>query len=223
MEHDIKKKYFELLALKILEYYAKINICNFEHDEKPDWQDMKNSIGIEITRNSEGTKFWSNLNKLKDKKIDERKIKKFNKRFTAIGGRIITKKVADILGIECTFKFNENYVYIIPSYNNDFEKINKIIWKKTKKLNTNYNNKIRENRLFIFTPLQLSSLILKKGIIEIGNIQNKFNRNFKIIYICTLSKLYLFDLERNNYEIINLQRKEIEKISKEVYDEQLKL
>lgn len=55
MNHDDKKKYFELLALKILKEYQNVEIEKLIHDEKTDWQDINNSIGIEITRNSIGT------------------------------------------------------------------------------------------------------------------------------------------------------------------------
>ena len=65
MNHDDKKKYFELFALKILKEYQNVEIEKLIHDEKTDWQDINNSIGIEITRNSIGTQFWSELEKVK--------------------------------------------------------------------------------------------------------------------------------------------------------------
>ena len=61
MNHDDKKKYFELFALKILKEYQNVEIEKLIHDEKPDWQDINNSIGIEITRNSIGTQFCNSF------------------------------------------------------------------------------------------------------------------------------------------------------------------
>ena len=84
MNHDDKKKYFELFALKILKEYQNVEIEKLIHDEKPDWQDINNSIGVEITRNSIGTQFWSELEKVK-KPIPDKDIEKFNKRFRKNG------------------------------------------------------------------------------------------------------------------------------------------
>ena len=96
MNHDDKKKYFELFALKILKEYQNVEIEKLIHDEKPDWQDINNSIGIKITRNSIGTQFWSELEKVK-KPIPDKDIEKFNKRFRKNGGRVIPIEQARII------------------------------------------------------------------------------------------------------------------------------
>lgn len=156
MKHDNEKKYFELYALKILNKYANLEIENLKHDEKPDWQDVINSIGIEITRNSEGTQFWCELEKVK-KPISDKKIEQFNKRFEKNGGSVIPIERAKIIfndnEIKDGFGFNDKYFYIIPCYNNDFSEVNKSIKDKLKKLNEIYNTDIKDNRLFIFTPI----------------------------------------------------------------------
>ena len=86
MDHDNEKKYFELFALKILKEYQNLEMEKFIQAEKPDWQDLDSSIGIEITRNSVGTKFWSDLEKVKKPIID---IEEFNRKFKKNGGTII--------------------------------------------------------------------------------------------------------------------------------------
>ncbi len=71
MKHDTEKKYFELFALKLLEKYINIDINDFADKEEPDWQNEINSVGIEVTRNSLGTKFWRELEKV-DKPISDK-------------------------------------------------------------------------------------------------------------------------------------------------------
>ena len=214
MKHDEEKKYFEKFALNLLKEYKNIDISNFKDDEEPDWQDEKNSTGIEVTRDSVGTKFWADLEKVKDKKISDKKVKEFNKRFKANGGRILDKKTASIIGIEeCSFGYNNNFVYIIPSYNNSFDRINIIIKEKTEKLNAHYKETIQDNRLFIFSPMLINKEMADEELIEMKNNQIKFNRNFNIIFVCILQEIYTFDLIKNEWNAIKMDEMEFNKIS----------
>lgn len=214
MKHNEEKKYFEKFALNLLKEYKKIDISNFKDKEEPDWQDEKNSIGIEVTRDSIGTKFWADLEKVKDKKISDKKIKEFNKKFKANGGRILDKKTASIIGIEkCSFGYNDNYVYIIPSYNNSFDRINIIINEKTEKMNDHYKETIQDNRLFIFSPMLINKEMADEELIEIKNNQIKFKRNFNIIYVCILHEIYTFDLIKNEWNAIKMDEMQFNKIS----------
>ena len=81
MNHDDKKKYFELFALKILKEYQNVEIEKLIHDEKPDWQDINNSIG---------TQFWSELEKVK-KPIPDKNIE------------IISQKISTLYHCQKTF------------------------------------------------------------------------------------------------------------------------
>lgn len=213
-EHDSEKKYFERFAINLLKKYINIDISTFKNLEKPDWQDEFNSIGIEVTRDSIGTKFWADIEKVQGKKIADKDLKKFNSRFKANGGRIITKETATIIGIKkCSFGFNDRYVYIIPSYTDDFKRINKIIEGKTKKLNKNYNKTISDNRLFVFSPILVNRESVEEELIEMKNIQNEYGRKFNIIYVCILHKLYIFNIEENNVGIVEMDKEEFNKIS----------
>ncbi len=80
MSHNTEKKYFELFALKLLEKYINMDIKKFEDKEEPDWQNEIMSVGIEVTRNSLGTKFWRELENVQ-KLNSDKQINKFNKRF----------------------------------------------------------------------------------------------------------------------------------------------
>lgn len=218
--HDLEKKYFEKFALNLLERYMNINISNFKDCEEPDWQDELNSIGIEVTRDSIGTKFWADLEKVQGKKIPEKDLKKFNSKFKANGGRVITKKQASIIGIDkCSFGFNDKYVYIIPCYTDGFERINKIIDNKTRKLNNNYKQKINDNRLFIFSPILVKGNMAEQELDEIIKIQKGKDRNFNIIYVCILHEIYIFDMLENKWNMVRMDKIEFDEISRKSSDE----
>ena len=223
MNHDDKKKYFELLALKILKEYQNVEIEKLIHDEKTDWQDINNSIGIEITRNSIGTQFWSELEKVK-KPIPDNDIEKFNKRFRKNGGRVITIEQARIIfndkDKKDSFRFNEKYFYIIPVYNDDFSEINRSLKEKLKKLNEIYKE-MNDNRLFIFSPIYANKEMIENELQNIINIQNDKKRKFNIVYVCLLHELLVFNLNENDQKciqwikmfLINYQRKLIKKLN----------
>lgn len=219
-KHDSEKKYFEKFALNLLEKYINISISNFKESEEPDWQDEFNNVGIEVTRDSIGTKFWADIEKVEGKKIPDKDLKKFNGKFKANGGRIITKELATIIGIEdCSFGFNDKYVYIIPSYKNGFERINEIIINKTKKLNKNYKEIIKDNRLFIFSPILVKGKMAEEELNEIIKIQNEYNRNFNIIYVCILHEIYIFNMQTNKWNLIKMNEEEFNRISRKSSEE----
>lgn len=213
-QHDSEKKYFERFAINLLKKYINMDISSFKNLEKPDWQDKFNNIGIEVTRDSIGTKFWADIEKVQGKKIADKDLKRFNRRFKGNGGRIITKEMASIIGIKkCSFGFNDRYVYIIPSYTDDFKRIDRIIVEKTKKLNKNYNKTISDNRLFIFSPILVNREIVEEELVQIKNIQNEYDRRFNIIYVCTLYNIYIFNIKENKVGIVEMDKEEFNKIS----------
>lgn len=221
MNHDDKKKYFELFALKILKEYQNVEIEKLIHDEKPDWQDINNSIGIEITRNSIGTQFWSELEKVK-KPIPDKDIEKFNKRFRKNGGRVITIEQARIIfndkNKKDSFRFNEKYFYIIPVYNDDFLKINRSLKEKLKKLNEIYKE-MNDNRLFIFSPIYANKEMIENELQNIINIQNDKKRKFNIVYVCLLHELLVFNLNENDWKCIQMDKDVFNKLSEETNKE----
>ena len=219
MDHDNEKKYFELFALKILKEYQNLEMEKFIQAEKPDWQDLDSSIGIEITRNSVGTKFWSDLEKVKKPIID---IEEFNRKFKKNGGTIIPIEQARIIfndkDIKDGFGFNDNYFYIIPSYNDDFSEINRIINKKLKKLNNNYKEMI-DNRLFVFSPIYANEEMIKNELQSIVNIQEGMERKFDIVYVCLLNKLIVFNIKEDSWKCIKMDREIFDKLSLEASEE----
>ncbi len=221
MNHDDEKDYFELFALKILKEYQKVDIDKLKHKERPDWQDIDNSIGIEITRNSTGTQFWSELEKV-NKPISDKDIEKFNKRFKKNGGSVIPIEHARIIFNDKDkkdgFGFNEKYFYIIPSYNDDFSEVNRSLKKKLKKLNEIYKE-MHDNRLFIFSPIYANKKMIENELQNIINIQNEKKRKFNIIYVCLLHKLIIFNLNENNWKCIQMDKDVFNKLSEEANKE----
>ncbi len=221
MNHDDKKKYFELFALKILKEYQNVEIEKLIHDEKPDWQDINNSIGIEITRNSIGTQFWSELEKVK-KPILDKDIEKFNKRFRKNGGRVIPIEQARIIFNDKykkdSFRFNEKYFYIIPVYNDDFSEINRSLKEKLKKLNEIYKE-MNDNRLFIFSPIYANKEMIENELQNIINTQNDKKRKFNIVYVCLLHELLVFNLNENDWKCIQMDKDVFNKLSEETNKE----
>lgn len=221
MNHDDEKKYFELFALKILKEYQNVEIEKLIHDEKPDWQDINNSIGIEITRNSIGTQFWSELEKVK-KPIPDKDIEKFNKRFRKNGGSVIPIEQARIIfndkEVKDSFGFNDKYLYIIPSYNDDFSEINKSITEKVKKLNSIYKE-MQDNRLFIFSPIYATEKMIENELQNIIKIQSENKKKFNIVYVCLLHELIVLNIKEKNWKRIQMDKDVFNKLSEEANKE----
>lgn len=217
MNHDDEKDYFEILALKILKEYQNTEIKKFIHDEKPDWQNLSDSIGIEITRNSIGTQFWSEIEQVK-KKIPDKNIEKFNDRFRKNGGSVIPIEQARIIfknkDVKDSFGFNDKYLYIIPSYNDDFSEVNISLNKKIKKLNMIYKE-MQDNRLFIFSPIYVNKEMIENELQNIINIQDDKKRKFNIVYVCLLHELLVFNLNENNWKCIQMNKNVFYKLSEE--------
>lgn len=208
--------YFEIFARNILEKYTGLDITNFRKHESPDWIDNINSIGIEVTRTAKGNQFWSELENVK-KPISDEKIERFNKRFEKNGGRVISLDLAKTIGIKDTFGYNNNFVYILPCYNDDFSIVNQRISEKVKKLNKNYTA-IKDNRLFIFSSIMFNDEIIKNEIESIQKIQKKYKCRFNIFYICILHELCIIDLNTKSFKRIPMSKEEFDKISFESAD-----
>lgn len=206
MGHNIEKKKFELFALSLLGRYANIDVKNFESKESPDWQDKVNSIGIEITQNDEGAKFWKDLEKVK-RPVPDSKIKKFNKKFLQNGGRIYDKKTAGIIfgNQDDGFGFSKNYYYIIPVYPDDFSEVNKSIECKLKKLNNNYNPEISDNRLFVLSSSMVTRDMVEEELKEMVTIQQEYKRKFSMVYVRLSEDLCIFDLVNLKWKKVKIE------------------
>lgn len=215
MNHNLEKKYYEELAFNLLKAILDVDITNFNNYDRPDLQNVKDSIGIEVTRADESLGFYEQLERID--KVDADKTKQFNKKFIKNGGRVISKKEADCIGIECSFKLNENYVYIIPCNNNNFEKINEVIENKIKKINNNDNYKLfKQNDLFVFSHIRTRKELFQGELNKITEIQSKFEKKFDFIYICLTNCIVIFNLKNNSYNIKKFDKNKYNNIAFEI-------
>lgn len=77
---------------------------------------------------------------------------------------------------------------------------------------------MKDNRLFIFSPMLFNDEMLKNEINTIKTIQGKFKYKFDKIYICILHKLCIIDFNKDKYERILMNKEEFDKISFESAD-----
>ncbi len=210
MNHNSDKYFFEYLIKNILLHY-KIVEGNFIKSECPDF--ISQNIGLEIMRADETVKFNGFINKYPKEKI--RNIKKFNKHFEENGGRVLKKTdiVVKLLNLVDTFYYHENYVYIIPSYKDDFTFINKKIKNKIDKLNTIYDFHVKTYYLGILTSIYATEKMIQEELVVLTEMCKKNSKHFDKIIIIFLDKICIFDLLYNKYIIIDNVNEEINKLS----------
>ena len=216
MKHNSDKDFFEYLVKNVLQYYNLIE-NDFQKSEEPDW--ISNKIGLEITRADQTLDFDGFIAKYPKEKITN--IKKFNLKFQEVGGRIfkVTDPIVKILNLKDTFYYDENYIYIIPSYKDDFDYVNKKVMNKLEKLNKNYNSDINTYYLGIFTPVYATEEMIKNELIELCEIQKEYKRKYEKIIIVFIDKICEFNLSTMQCNIIDETNETLNKLSSDTSKE----
>ena len=108
----------------MLQHYNLID-SDLHKSEKPDFRN--DNLGLEVTRADQTLGFEGFISKYNKDNIGN--IKKFNKNFEKLGGRVLRKTdpVVKILDLHDTFHYHEDYIYIIPGYSETFDFVNKKI------------------------------------------------------------------------------------------------
>ena len=147
MNHNSDKEHFEYLIKNMLQHYNIID-SDLHKSEKPDFRN--DNLGLEVTRADQTLGFEGFISKYNKDNIGN--IKKFNKNFEKLGGRVLRKNdpVVKILDLHDTFHYHEDYIYIIPGYSETFDFINKKIEDKLIRLNSIYDEDIKHYYLVIF-------------------------------------------------------------------------
>lgn len=212
------KDYFEYLIKNILQKLKLID-DDFIKSEEPDF--INDNIGLEITRADETLAFNGFINKYDKNNIKD--ILKFNEKFKECGGRVINinDPIVKILKLKDTCHYNDNYIYIIPCYSNNFDFINKHIKRKLYKLNKNYNNKLKVYYLGIYTPIYANEIMIEDEFKIIKSISKQYNKKFEKIFIIFLDKICVFNLKENFFDIIQKTNELLNDLSV-VTNEQLK-
>ena len=216
MNHNSDKDFFEYLIKNILLHYNIID-GYFIKSERPDF--INNDIGLEITRADETLKFDGFIKKYPKEKTGN--IEKFNKHFEENGGRVFKKTdvIVKLLNLVDTFYYHEDYVYIIPSYKNDFTFINEKISNKIDKLNSIYDVNIKTYYLGVFTTVYATEEMIQEELVVLNEMNKNKSKQFDKIIIIFLDKICIFDLTYNKYKIIDEVNEEINKLSRKTKNE----
>ena len=216
MNHNADKDFFEYLIKNILLYYNIID-GNFIKSECPDF--INNDIGLEITRADETLKFDGFIKKYP--KVKTGNIEKFNKHFEENGGKVFKKTdvIVKLLNLVDTFYYHEDYVYVIPSYKNDFTFINEKISNKIDKLNSIYDVNIKTYYLGVFTTVYATEEMIQEELVVLNEMNKNKSKQFDKIIIIFLDKICIFDLTFNKYKNIDEVNEEINKLSRKTKNE----
>ena len=200
----------------MLQHYNLID-SDLHKSEKPDFRN--DNLGLEVTRADQTLGFEGFISKYNKDNIGN--IKKFNKNFEKLGGRVLRKTdpVVKILDLHDTFHYHEDYIYIIPGYSETFDFVNKKIEDKLIRLNSIYNEDIKHYYLGIFTTIYTREDNIKEELNEIIKLQSNRDKKFEKIIIIFIDKLCEFDLLNNTYNIIENTNKQLNNISIKTHEE----
>lgn len=216
MDHNSNKEHFEYLVKNMLQHYNLID-SDLHKSEKPDFRN--DNLGLEVTRADQTLGFEGFISKYNKDNIGN--IKKFNKNFEKLGGRVLRKTdpVVKILDLHDTFHYHEDYIYIIPGYFETFDFVNKKIEDKLIRLNSIYNEDIKHYYLGIFTTIYTREDNIKEELNEIIKLQSNCDKKFEKIIIIFIDKLCEFDLLNNTYNIIENTNEQLNNISIKTHEE----
>ena len=216
MNHNSDKEHFEYLIKNMLQHYNLID-SDLHKSEKPDFRN--DNLGLEVTRADQTLGFEGFISKYNKYNIGN--IKKFNKNFEKLGGRVLRKTdpVVKILDLHDTFHYHEDYIYIIPGYSETFDFVNKKIEDKLIRLNSIYNEDIKHYYLGIFTTIYTREDNIKEELNEIIKLQSNCDKKFEKIIIIFIDKLCEFDLLNNTYNIIENTNEQLNNISIKTHEE----
>lgn len=216
MNHNSDKEHFEYLIKNMLQHYNLID-SDLHKSEKPDFRN--DNLGLEVTRADQTLGFEGFISKYNKNNIGN--IKKFNKNFEKLGGRVLRKTdpVVKILDLHDTFHYHEDYIYIIPGYSETFDFVNKKIEDKLIRLNSIYDEDIKHYYLGIFTIIYTREDNIKEELNEIIKLQSNYDKKFEKIIIIFIDKLCEFDLLNNTYNIIENTNEQLNNISIKTHEE----
>ena len=216
MNHNSDKIFFEYLIKNMLQHYNIID-SDLHKNEKPDFRN--DNLGLEVTRADQTLGFEGFISTYNKDNIGN--IKKFNKNFEKLGGRVLRKTdpVVKILNLHDTFHYHEDYIYIIPGYSETFDFVNKKIEDKLIRLNSVYDEDIKHYYLGIFTTIYTREDNIKEELNEIIKLQSNRDKKFEKIIIIFIDKLCEFDLLNNTYNIIENTNEQLNNISIKTHEE----
>ena len=191
-----KLKYEECLAKIVLEKLFPNRYTTLEIADKPDLRDLRHNIGIEVTSSDpveerEALRLWSTTNYMDESENKERNIKRLEQ-----------------LGV----KYTEG-VQVWPSKSFWPSHLESTPWfyffnafcEKARKLNQGHYAVLSEYDLFVhsedfFWPYELSPWM--SDLLEKMVEKNQKVRRFSYVYLVGGSSIYIWNLVRQNYEVM---------------------
>ena len=179
-----KLDYYECYAKIVLEDLFPVFISELLLKDKPDLQDIRSQVGIEVTiaetsETIEAQRLYSTLHAVDDV-TQSRNIERIEQCGAAYKGDIL---------------FGSNS-------SDDFALINHAVDSKIKKLQKGGYEKFSEYHLFIFSSILASETMLNDEFEYLG--QREIADYFKKIYIQIPGELLYFDLIKSTYEVFNV-------------------
>lgn len=179
-----KLDYYECYAKIVLEDLFPVFISELLLKDKPDLQDIRSQVGIEVTiaetsETIEAQRLYSTLHAVDDV-TQSRNIERIEQCGAAYKGDIL---------------FGSNS-------SDDFALINHAVDSKIKKLQKGGYEKFSEYHLFIFSSILASETMLNDEFEYLG--QREIADYFKKIYIQIPGELLYFDLIKSTYEVFSV-------------------
>ena len=174
--------YEECYAKLLLEYLFPDDLINLEIKDKPDLQNQ--NIGIEVTNaRDEGQLIAENMysNLLNDRVRDK-------------------EKTIELIEKEHGCKVTD-WCLIRKLQNDSINLILKSFRMKLRKLNHGGYNIYKSNRLFILSDIYADEKMLKEVLCEMIQAQAVNEKIFQKVYINVPRFLYVFDLEKDTYNV----------------------
>lgn len=197
-----KVDYYECLAKLILEKMFPNEFENLEILDKPDLQDDKNGIGVEVTiaRNKVQEENESLYAKIESGQVRNRDkaIEKINNSYKPCVMYVDGQEIRE------PDRYNNGILVGIPD-NDDFERIFKSFSEKIKKLNDDGYKKYMENHLFVYSDILANQQMLNQAISEMNNIQTKHKIRFQKVFVCVPQYIYILNLESKKGESMDIK------------------
>lgn len=193
-DKNIRLNYYECLAKVILEDRMKDEYDCLLLRDKPDLHDIVMDIGVEVTccisqKRQELVSYWT---KAARAKTQEKKDACTN-RIKQLGAEYSD----NIPFWRCLYKYE-------PKVNDTLDSFFHSVEVKVFKLNKNDYADFCRYELFVHSEiLEIDSFVLRGALNKVIGLNAGANKKYSRIYLLGMNSLYIFDLDKKNYTVIN--------------------
>lgn len=194
MTDNKKIDYYECLAKIALEEIFPNEFISLDIKDKPDLQNRKSHIGIEVTRanNPKQEENESLYVKISNNEIRNREkaIKKINSSYKPHSMKINGREVKE------PDRYHNGILLGIPE-KDSFDRIFKAFKNKLKKLNGNGYERFQYNYLFIYSEILASQKMLDEIISNMNTFQEDYTIKFRQVFVYVPGYIYVLNLKDN--------------------------